>query len=92
MRVGTGVGDEIHGRRGAFVLGPPSKITGLHAMCVIGVRWLNGQRLYTIVQSYGAAYGINGLFEVTDEYLAWHMTSDLLIVDDWEALRDARAA
>jgi len=80
---GTAVSDEMSGRSGEFVLDVPrGPISGLHYMCIIGMRVVNGQRQYAVVQSYGNGYGVDGIFWMTDNYIAWHMTSDVGCLSD----------
>jgi hypothetical protein len=89
---GTGVDAAIFDHRGPAIVGVPRSIAGMHFMCLIGARYVDGRWLFTVVQSYGRGYRNGGLFEITDEYLAWHMTGDLTVLDDWQALHDARNA
>lgn len=95
---GTGVGLEMSGIRGPRVLGVPATIVGLHYMCIVAYRRAASGSGYEfgVVQSYGKHYGerhhgVGGIFWITEEYLVWTLTGDLEIIDDWEALRDARS-
>lgn len=74
---GTPVGAAIQSYKAGQVLSIPDTIIGGHAMVVVGVRWINGRRVWVLRNSWGIHYGDHGHLLVDDAYMGWEQTSDL---------------
>ncbi len=89
---GTRVAESIFSHTGPHIVDLPEyeSSAGLHYMCISGYERSDRYGwLYDVVQSYGPTYRDSGHFQITEAYLAWRMTSDLIFIDDWKALHDA---
>lgn len=77
---GTGVGQEMMGLYGNWVLRPPELIIGYHALVVVGYRVVNGRVQFRIRNSWGEAWGDGGRCWFDQDYMTSAMTSDIWVV------------
>jgi hypothetical protein len=64
--------------------GSRETIIGGHAMAVVG--W--DAEGFIIQNSWGPEYGENGFVWLTDEYLEWSGTSEIVVLRDWNRIRE----
>jgi hypothetical protein len=75
----TACGDAMQTYRAGQILNPPtsSEIKGYHCIVVTGVRYINGQRVFRVRNSWGPAYGDNGHLLMSESYFQKSYTNDL---------------
>jgi len=75
----TACSEAMQTYRAGQVLVPPktSEIEGYHCMVITGVRYINGQRVFRVRNSWGPAYGDNGHLLISESYLEQSYTHDL---------------
>lgn len=83
---GTPVGPAIQSYSAGQVLSIPASSIGGHAMVVVGIRYLNGQRYWRIRNSWGTAYGDHGHLLIDDAYMGWAETRDLHLLTRMDPL------
>jgi len=66
-------------RGGGEVWSIPSDSIGRHAMLIVGIRYVNGQRQFLIRNSWGKEWGDHGHAWVTEEYITSPETQDLWV-------------
>lgn len=66
-------------RGGGAVWQLPSTSVGRHAMIIVGVRYVNGQRQFLLRNSWGKDWGDSGHVWVAEEYITSSETQDLWV-------------
>lgn len=79
---GAPVGSAIQSYQAGDILTIPrtSDIIGGHSTVFTGVRYINGQRVWRIRNSWSKDYGDNGHFLIDDAYASWAQLNDLWVL------------
>lgn len=78
---GSPVSSAIQNYQAGDVLTIPdaNDLIGGHSTCFTGVRYINGQRVWRIRNSWGTSYGDNGHFLIDDAWAGWDQLDDLWV-------------
>jgi hypothetical protein len=79
---GTPCSNTIQMYRAGQVLGAPAPgtLTGGHSMTFSGIRYVDGQRVWRIRNSWSPAYGDNGHLLIDDSWASWPSLDDLWVL------------
>jgi hypothetical protein len=85
---GTPVSSAIQAYQAGQVLTIPNlnDLIGGHAMCVTGIRYINGARCWRIRNSWSTAYGDDGHLLIDDAYMSWVQLNDIWVLTRMDAL------
>lgn len=77
---GTPVNEEFKRYRGGGqMFDRPANDVGRHAMIIVGVRYMNGERQFLLRNSWGKDWGDDGHVWVTENYIVWDETKDMWV-------------
>ena len=77
---GTPVSEDFKQYRGGGdVFSRPANDVGRHAMIIVGVRYVNGERQFLLRNSWGKDWGEDGHAWVTEDYITWDETQDMWV-------------